>query len=79
MFYIAYINNKDKTELTGIESYVKHCLDQKEIKWFPIQRARGLDHGESVKLDEMNDFEEEILMIDDESNDKIIKNTTRAD
>jgi len=32
-----------------------------------------------VKLDEMNDFEEEILMIDDESNDKIIKNTTRAD
>jgi len=36
MFYIAYINNKDKTELTGIESYVKHCLDQKEIKWFPI-------------------------------------------
>ena len=37
LFYIAYINEKQDTELTGIESYVKECLQSRSIKWFPMR------------------------------------------
>lgn len=38
IFYIAYITNKDKTDLTGIESFVKECIDHKNVEWFPIHK-----------------------------------------
>jgi hypothetical protein len=38
LFYISYIIHKDVTELTGIESYVKDCIDKKNIEWFPIHK-----------------------------------------
>ena len=45
IFYIAYIKYKSLTELTGIESYVRGCLDNGEVDWFPMHRTKGLDHG----------------------------------
>jgi hypothetical protein len=35
LFYIAYIKNKDPTELSGIESYVADKIDSEDISWFP--------------------------------------------
>jgi hypothetical protein len=35
LFYIAYIKNKDQTELTGIESYVADKIDDDDISFFP--------------------------------------------
>lgn len=35
IFYISYIKNKEKVELTSIESYVKSCVDNNNIEWFP--------------------------------------------
>lgn len=35
LFYIAYIKNKDQTELSGIESYVADKISQDDISWFP--------------------------------------------
>lgn len=36
LYYIAYVKDKDETELTGIESYVMKCLDNRDIHWFPL-------------------------------------------
>lgn len=39
LFYIAYLNDKKKTEYTGIESYVSEKLEKDEISWFPTYKA----------------------------------------
>lgn len=38
LFYIAYLNDKKKTEYTGIESYVSEKLEKDEISWFPTYK-----------------------------------------
>ena len=35
LFYIAYLKDKDETEYTGIESYVREKVDKQDISWFP--------------------------------------------
>jgi len=39
MFYIAYIVDKDKTDYTGLESYIAEQIEKQEISWFPTFRA----------------------------------------
>lgn len=38
IFYIAYLDKKEKTEYNGNESYVWTNTDKKELSWFPINR-----------------------------------------
>jgi hypothetical protein len=39
IYYIIYLNNKSKTEFTGMESYVHQMVfKQKDITWFPIEK-----------------------------------------
>jgi len=38
IFYISYIIKKNKTDLTGIESFVRECIDHKNVEWFPIHK-----------------------------------------
>ena len=33
IFFIAYLNWKDENEYTGIESFVKDCLKEKDASW----------------------------------------------
>ena len=37
-FYIFYLKEKDSSELTGIESYIKEMIDKENIFWLPIER-----------------------------------------
>jgi len=46
MFYIAYLNWKDSNDYTGVESHVKLALNNKDISWFPLNRARELRNDE---------------------------------
>ena len=42
IYYIGYLKEKEKSDLTGIESQVLQCLESKNlqrIKWFPMGRA----------------------------------------
>jgi len=39
LFYIAYIQDKEKTEYTGLESYIAEQIENEEISWFPTHRA----------------------------------------
>lgn len=43
VFFIIYLNNKDTTEYTGIESYVSEKLVQDDIAWFPFNKAICLE------------------------------------
>lgn len=56
MFYIAYIKEKDKTEHTGLESYIAEQLENEEISWFPTHKALILK-GYSDEADEHNALE----------------------
>jgi len=35
LFYIAYLKDKDPTELSGIESYVADKIKNEDTSWFP--------------------------------------------
>lgn len=35
MFYIKKLENKDKTEYNGIETYVNNCIDKEDLGWYP--------------------------------------------
>ena len=40
IFYMIYLYNKDKTEFSGMESYVNDLVfNQRDITWFPINRS----------------------------------------
>ena len=36
LFYIAYLREKEKTEYTGIESYIDEKLAEYDHSWFPF-------------------------------------------
>ena len=38
LFYIAYVESKQKTEYTGHESFVAECLENGSLEWFPINK-----------------------------------------
>ena len=62
MFYIAYLRDKDKTEYTGLESYIAELCDAKEISWFPTGRAlcmKGVVNDENtVVVDSLKDLDD---------------------
>ena len=55
IFYIIYLFKKDKTELTGMESYVYElAFNQKDINWFPKDQLYIAKPGE-LQLDDDDD------------------------
>lgn len=63
--FIGYLEDKEATELTGIESYVKEKLDKKDISWFPQQE------GLSIKRD--GESEEAAFFAESQSINKAVK------
>lgn len=41
IYYIAYLNHKEKTEYNGNESYVWTTAEKNELSWFPINRLNN--------------------------------------
>lgn len=60
VFFMAYLKYKDPTDYTGIEQYVFHKMQKKDLTWFPFNRARELqgmkqdEEEESQKLERLN-------------------------
>jgi len=50
IFYIYNLENKDKTDYNGIESYVSKMLEDDDIGWFPIGRALSVDDEEDENI-----------------------------
>lgn len=36
MFYLTYLLEKDETDYSGFESYVREKYDSKDVSFFPI-------------------------------------------
>lgn len=52
VYFIAYLNWKDKQEHTGIESFVVEKIELNDASWFPFNKSReleGLDEDENEK------------------------------
>jgi hypothetical protein len=43
LYFIFYLWEQDKDDDDGMEYYVRHCLDDGDITWFPMNHAMCLD------------------------------------
>ncbi|EGR30289.1 MIR domain protein [Ichthyophthirius multifiliis] len=62
IYYLAYLEDKEVTEYSGIESYVYFKLQNKDFTWFPIQRA-------AVLVDEEQQIQQELQKYKDLQNE----------
>lgn len=53
LFYVAYVQNKDHTEYTGMESYVANQIENEEIDWFPIERNADFEGERNAESENM--------------------------
>ncbi|EGR27978.1 hypothetical protein IMG5_185610 [Ichthyophthirius multifiliis] len=64
VFYLGFLQDKESTEYTGIESYVSEKLKSNDTSWFPIQRAAILvDEEKKIQMEnnEFTDFQDEVF------------------
>lgn len=43
LFFIAYLKTKEKTEFSGLESYVFQKIENDDVSWFPCGRSLALE------------------------------------
>eukprot|EP00828_Plagiopyla_frontata_P005103 TRINITY_DN11995_c0_g2_i1.p3 TRINITY_DN11995_c0_g2~~TRINITY_DN11995_c0_g2_i1.p3 ORF type:complete len:204 (-),score=44.84 TRINITY_DN11995_c0_g2_i1:66-677(-) len=65
LFYIAYLREKEKTEYTGIESYIDEKLAEFDHSWFPFQRAISLKDSQE---DEEKQYRNKLLQVEEKLN-----------
>lgn len=45
LFFIAYLEFKEKTEHNGTDSYIKQLVDARDVEWIPQQRGLSFDNA----------------------------------
>ncbi|KAL4492562.1 hypothetical protein ABPG72_007675 [Tetrahymena utriculariae] len=53
VFYLAYLGYKDKTDQSGIESYIQSQIDEGSDNWFPIEKALILKDNKDEDQEEI--------------------------
>lgn len=43
LFFIAYLKEKDPTELTGIEQFILDKVNKQDLNWYPFNKAREIE------------------------------------
>merc|ERR1711988_118968 len=43
LYYLVYLNTKDETEYTGLESYVAELISEDNVAFYPIHKSMCLD------------------------------------
>jgi hypothetical protein len=46
LFFLVYLQNKDETEFTGVETYVANKVKDEDVAWIPERRALALEQTE---------------------------------
>ena len=46
-FYTFYLEDKDPSEYSGLESYIKNQIDKESIQWFPNGRSLKIEEWDS--------------------------------
>ena len=49
LFYMFYLEDKDPSEYSGLESYIKELIDKESITWFPIERCFKIEEWENKR------------------------------
>ncbi|CAG9317756.1 unnamed protein product [Blepharisma stoltei] len=70
ILYIAYLRAKEETEYTGIESYVREQIDNKDFQWFPQHQALSVKEESNTEekrlLDSALRMEEKLALMEEE-------------
>lgn len=59
-YFILYIWEQDKDDDDGLEHFVRHCIDDEDIKWFPINKAMSLNSTEDEDDSLYGDIQKDI-------------------
>ena len=49
-FYTFYLEDKESSEYSGLESYIKDQIDNESISWFPKERALKIEEWNSTHV-----------------------------
>merc|ERR1719409_2579792 len=73
MYYMVYVQRKESTEYTGIESYVAEHIEEESPTWFPLHKALCLQKSddndigpEQQMLDQMAELRGEVAVFQKE-------------
>lgn len=61
--FIVYVLTKNKEDLTGLEDYVRDCLERDDLSWFPVQHVVKI-HGRTLKEGEEDSSKKEAERVD---------------
>merc|ERR1711871_399504 len=56
LFYLVYLEQKDPTEYTGLETYVSEMIEEEDMNFYPLEKAMCLDNEE----EEADPFQESV-------------------
>jgi hypothetical protein len=73
-YYMVYLETKDPTEYTGLETYVSEMVEEEDMNFYPLEKALCMeDDGE----EEEDPFQTEVnqKLVDLENSTTMIKNT----
>ena len=57
VYYLYYLKKKDKTEFTGVDSYVHNMIERDDHNWIPIEKALAI-----YQLDDEESTHEEVMI-----------------
>jgi inositol 1,4,5-triphosphate receptor type 1 len=60
LFFLSYIKSKPKDEYNGVESEVAAKIENKDMSWFPINRALGLENVDREVEEAEDDTQEQL-------------------
>eukprot|EP01017_Pseudomicrothorax_dubius_P030078 TRINITY_DN3712_c0_g2_i1.p1 TRINITY_DN3712_c0_g2~~TRINITY_DN3712_c0_g2_i1.p1 ORF type:complete len:223 (-),score=53.58 TRINITY_DN3712_c0_g2_i1:43-648(-) len=65
IFYMAYLNEKDSNDFSGVETYVQQKIENGDNSWFPFNRAISLKDIEDeqdgrIQRDEASTLEKDV-------------------
>ena len=68
ILFIAYLLNKDETEYSGVESYIREKYDEHDVSWFPQHNALSIqdqDKSQETKLiDAIRSLESRVSLLE---------------
>jgi len=56
LYYVVYLQEKDPTDYTGLETYVAEMIEEEDMNFYPLEKAMCLDQEE----DEADPFQEKV-------------------
>jgi inositol 1,4,5-triphosphate receptor type 3 len=59
-YFIVFIWEQDKDDDDGMELYVRNCIDDNDLSWFPMNKAMRLDVGDDDSDELINAVKDEL-------------------